>query len=167
MATIERFLKWHFELFVKAKGQLRGDARKLSFRNSLWRPIYTINSVDKNKWSLFVSLSVCLSVSAFLPAFPFSVSLFSPPLPVCFSFHFFQLFTIYFCSFSFLSFSFPSYCLLWYKVLLFWKHSIRNNVPFCFCGCPVQRRLGKNTAWSIIASYPLGKYGTILMMIFC
>lgn len=123
--------------------------------------------IKTNDPSLSACLSVCLSVSAFLPAFPFSVSLFSPPLPVCFSFHFFQPFTIYFCSFSFLSFSFPSYCLLWYKVLLFWKHSIRNNVPFCFCGCPVQRRLGKNTAWSIIASYPLGKYGTILMMIFC
>ena len=97
-----------------------------------------INSVDKNKWSLFISLSVCF----YLP-FHSSVSLFSPPLPVCLSFHFFQPFTIYFCSFSFLSFSFPSYCLLWYKVLLFWKHSIRNNVPFCFCGCPVQRHLWK------------------------
>ena len=102
--------------------------------------------IKTNDPSLSACLSVCLSVSAFLPAFPFSVSLFSPPLPVCFSFHFFQPFTIYFCSFSFLSFSFPSYCLLWYKVLLFWKHSIRNNVPFCFYGCPVQRRLGKNTA---------------------
>ena len=99
--------------------------------------------IKTNDPSLSACLSVCLSVSAFLPAFPFSVSLFSPPLPVCFSFHFFQPFTIYFCSFSFLSFSFPSYCLLWYKVLLFWKYSIRHNVPFFFGGCPMQRHLWK------------------------
>ena len=166
MATVERFLKWHFELFVKAKGQLRGDAWKLSFRNSLWRPIYTINSVDKNKWSLFVSLSVCLSLPSCLPFHSLSVYLVHLYLS---AFHFTFSNHLLYTSTPFPSFHSVSHHIAYFGTRSSFSENTLSETmfPFVFVVVLCKDTYGENTAWSVIANYPLGKYGTILMMIFC
>ena len=122
--------------------------------------------IKTNDPSLSACLSVCLSLPSCLPFHSLSVYLVHLYLS---AFHFTFSNHLPYTSAPFPSFHSVSYHIAYFGT----RSSFSGNTlsetmfPFVFVVVLCKDAYGKNSAWSVIASYPLGRYGTILMMIFC